>query len=176
MKEIWKNVVGYEDRYMVSNLGNIKSIFVYAQNKENKRLNIHGVRQKNIYIGIDNNGYSFVILRQEGKKIKKSVHRLVAKSFLPKKENNDIVNHKNGNKLDNELSNLEWCDKRYNMIHAIEKLGIKRDGEFNPNSKYTNKQIQELIDLHNQGKSVYYCYKKLNINRTSAYRIINKTK
>jgi len=176
MKEIWKDVIGYENRYMVSNFGNVKSIFTYTQNKENERLNIHGVREKNIYIGIDNVGYPVVVLRNGNKKIRKYVHRLVAESFLTKKQNHNIVNHINGDKKDNRLFNLEWCDKRYNMIHAMEKLGIKRNGESNPNSKYTDKQIQELIDLYNQGNSIYYCYKKLNINRTSAYKIINKTK
>lgn len=176
MQEQWKDVVGYEGRYMVSNLGNIKSTFKYSDNKMNKRLNKLGYREKNIYIGYNTSGYPVVVLRENGKKKFKSIHRLVAEAFIPKKENKNIVNHIDGNKKNNNVDNLEWCDKRENMIHAMECLGINREGELNPNFKYTNKQVEELIDLYNKGNSVYFCYKKLNINRGSAYRIINKIK
>jgi len=176
MQEIWKDVIDYEGRYMVSNLGNVKSTFKYSDNKMNRRLNKINVREKNIYIGKNNNGYAIVILRKNGKKLRKSIHRLVAEAFIPQQENKNIVNHIDGNKNNNNVNNLEWCNKRENMIHAMEYLGVNREGELNPNAKYTNKQVDELIDLYKKGNSVYYCYKKLNINRSSAYRIINKIK
>jgi len=169
MQEIWKNIIGYEGRYMVSNFGNVKSLFKYSDNKKESR-------EKNIYIGSDGSGYPVVTLRNNGKRLIKSIHRLVAEAFIPKQENKDIVNHIDGNKKNNNVDNLEWCDKRDNMIHAMEYLGINRDGELNPNFKYTNNQIEELISLHKKGNSVYFCYKKLNINKNSAYRIINKNK
>ena len=102
MKEIWKNIKGYEDLYQVSNLGRIKSTKTKTIRKATK----------------NKNGYLYVDLWGKGKRVKKTIHRLVAETFLDNKNNFTDINHKDGNKLNNKLSNLEYCTRSYNLKEA----------------------------------------------------------
>ena len=105
MKEIWKDVVGYENLYIISNLGNIKRI------KENK------ISIPKMYI--DKDGYVIVYLYKNRKGIHARMHRLVAQAFISNPKNKPQVNHKNGIKNDNRVENLEWCSVRENIWHSI---------------------------------------------------------
>ena len=102
MEEIWKDVVGYEGLYMVSNMGRIKSL---NYNKTGKEKLLKGHIKRNGYIQyVLSNGKSKSIL----------AHRLVAKAFIPNPNNLPEVNHINECKTDNRVENLEWCSKSYN--------------------------------------------------------------
>lgn len=105
MEEIWKDVVGHEGLYKVSNLGNIFSI-------QSSRL-----MKKNI----NNKGYERVTIK--GKQM--SVHRIVCMAFISNYENKCVVNHKNGIKNDNNIKNLEWATCRENSIHYHSSNAIK---------------------------------------------------
>lgn len=107
-EEIWKDIKGYEGLYQISSFGYIKSFKRY---KEGKIL-----RQAKY-----SNGYLFVHLRPmlNGQK-SQMVHRLVAETFIPNPNNYPYVNHKNGNKQDNTIENLEWCTQSYNLKHALD--------------------------------------------------------
>lgn len=73
---------------------------------------------------IDITGYYIVsLIREDGKKIKKSIHRLLGELFIPNPENKEHINHKDGNKLNNRIDNLEWCTPKENFNHAV-KLGL----------------------------------------------------
>ena len=96
MNEEWKPVENYEDLYWVSNLGNVK----------NKR------KDKKLSINLD--GYYVVNLSKNGKSKIFTVHRLVAQAFIPNPDNLPQVNHKDENKLNNNVDNLEWCNSNYN--------------------------------------------------------------
>lgn len=100
--EIWKDVVGYEDYYMVSNTGKIYS----------KRKNLE-LKQS-----LKSNGYLSVDLVYDRKK-SVSVHRIVAEAFIPNFHNYPVVNHKDENKLNNNASNLEWCTQKYNANYGF---------------------------------------------------------
>jgi len=103
IEEIWKPVINYEDKYLVSNLGNIKSI------KRNKVLSPK----------VNWDGYLRIQLWRNNKNKYASIHKLVAESFLEKPlGNNIVVNHKNGVKNDNRLENLEWVTQQENIQHA----------------------------------------------------------
>lgn len=106
MSEVWKDVVGYEGRYQVSNLGRVKSLPRYKTN---------GCMRKLL---LDKYGYRVVRLtiNKVGKTIK--VHRLVAEAFLPNEFQLRDVNHKNEIKTDNRVENLEWCDRSYNTNYG----------------------------------------------------------
>lgn len=111
--EIWKDVVGYEGIYKVSNFGKVLSISY--RNKEYSKIRLNQ---------IDNYGYSVIDLFLCKKRRNVKVHRLVAIAFIPNPENKPQVNHKDGNKLNNHVFNLEWCTDSENNIHAY-KIGLK---------------------------------------------------
>lgn len=127
MEEIWKNIKGYENEYQISNLGRIKSLKRNTKNYKCKEDKI--LKNK-----INHNGYLMAYLSQN-KKIKCfRVHRLVAEAFIPNPENKPQVNHKDGNKQNNCVDNLEWCTAKENTDHAIKN-------KFREN-KYKRKIIQ----------------------------------
>ena len=104
MSEEWRDIKGYEGLYQVSNLGRVRS------------LNCRGHKG---CIGIltprlDGKGYEMVALYKEGKARNTKVHRLVAQAFIPNPNNYPQVNHKDENKTNNDVKNLEWCTNEYN--------------------------------------------------------------
>lgn len=115
MEEIWKDVVGYEGKYMVSNLGDVKSLN-YRKTAREKMLKTQSVRH----------GYLQVRLSLNGKIKFFYVHRLVAAAFLENQENLLEVNHINECKTDNRVENLEWCTHEYNIQYSMSKSGKKR--------------------------------------------------
>ena len=112
MKEIWKDIVGYEGRYQISNYGNVMSL----------NYNQKGIKKK-MKPMVDNVGYAKVNLRKDGKQHIKYVHRLVAEAFIPNPNNFPVVNHIDEIKTNNRYDNLEWCTIKYNVTYgsAIEK-------------------------------------------------------
>lgn len=116
MKEQWKEIKGFP-KYQISTLGNVKSLTV----KKNGDLLVPQINHK---------GYYSVLLYKNGKPHSKKIHRLVAETFLPNPNNKPQVNHIDGNKLNNIISNLEWCTNSENQIHAyknnLEVPAIKR--------------------------------------------------
>lgn len=108
MEEIWKNVVDYEGLYEVSNLGQVRSMPRKGTFRDK-----HILRQAK-----NNNGYPMVHLFKNGKGKAIAVHRIVAKTFLKNPLNKRDVNHIDGNKENNNISNLEWTTHTENMKHA----------------------------------------------------------
>ena len=114
-EEIWKDIQGYEGKYMVSNWGRVKS------------LNYRNTGKEGILKGVANgNGYLEVILFKEGKGKHYRINRLVAQAFLPNPDNLPEVNHKDENKQNNCVENLEYCSKLYNINYGT---GSKRSAE-----------------------------------------------
>lgn len=98
--EIWKDIEDYEDYYQISNLGRIRN------KKENRILKPS-----------KSSGYYHISLRYGNKK-EMLIHRLVAKAFIPNPLNLNYVNHKDENKLNNNVENLEWCTAKYNTSYG----------------------------------------------------------
>lgn len=168
--EIWKDIEGYEGLYQVSNLGRVKSLpkqhgrrywnneFILKQNKSN-------------------NGYVCVILQKNKIKYRKSIHRLVASAFIPNFENKPQINHKDGNKLNNCIDNLEWVTASENQIHSRKNgLQVSVSGENHHSSKIINQ-----YDLDGNFIKQWKCIRKVcelfNISPNCMYRcLINKRK
>lgn len=114
--EIWKDVKDYEGLYQVSNLGRVKSLGNDKTRKE-KILKLKNVR-----------GYLLIKLCKDGKQKFFAVHRLVAQHFIPNSLNLPEINHKDENKENNCLENLEWCDRTYNINYGTrnERVAEKR--------------------------------------------------
>ena len=118
--EVWKDVVGYEGFYKVSNKGNIYSVERIGANGQE----LGGIVLKPKY---HRDGYLQVGLYKNGIRKNKKIHRLVTEAFIPNPNNLPEVNHLDEVKDNNELSNLEWCDVRYNINHGTrnEKVSQK---------------------------------------------------
>ena len=122
-KEIWKDIKGFEGRYQVSNFGNIKSL--PKLHKYNRGYYL--TKEKILKNNIGQRGYLYVNLSNENHYSKGyQIHRLVAQAFIPNIENKPCVNHIDGNKRNNIVSNLEWCSYLENNIHAY-KTGLKEN-------------------------------------------------
>lgn len=106
-KEIWKDIKGYEGLYQISSYGNVRSL--PRQKTKGGLLS----KAKN-----GRNGYYFVNLYANGIGKRYFVHKLVAQAFIPNPKNKPQINHKNGNKLDNYATNLEWVTCKENIEHA----------------------------------------------------------
>lgn len=116
MKEVWKDVHGFEEAYQVSNFGRIKR---KERTDSNNRTHKERIMSPSMY----SNGYMNVELRMNNKKRRTSVHRLVAEAFIDNPLNLPQINHKDENKANNHVSNLEWCTAQYNIRY---KDGVKR--------------------------------------------------
>lgn len=116
--EVWKDVVGYEGLYQVSNMGRIRSL-----DREIKCSNsVRFYKGRVLSCGKDNHGYLRIILAVAGKHRCRQVHRLVAEAFIPNPNGLPEVNHKDENPLNNCADNLEWCSKVYNLEYGTGRL------------------------------------------------------
>lgn len=136
--ESWKDVVGYENEYEVSNLGNVRR------------------KQKTLAISVSLHGYQNISLSKNGKVKTHLVHRLVAKAFLENKEDREQVNHKDCSKTNNNVDNLEWVTPQENIDHAVEnQLQRVQSGENNNMVKLTEKDVLFIREMLEDGLTAY---------------------
>jgi len=136
MEEIWKplkGIVENGDNYEVSNLGQVR------------RADSHKIMALTTVA----NGYKRIGLSLKGVKITHSVHRMVALAFIPNPDNKPMVNHKDGVKTNNKLSNLEWATQSENISHAYRnRLVRKQNGELGSAAKLNETKVRELRRLY----------------------------
>jgi hypothetical protein len=138
--EIYKDIIGFEGYYKVSNLGNVKSLERFVTTSNGIRIRI---KERILKHRKDGTGYLSVNLSLFCKVKTFSIHRLVAVHFLLNHKALKCVNHINGIKTDNRIENLEWCSYSYNTLHAF-NLGINLKGEERSFSKITDEQVSEI--------------------------------
>lgn len=133
--EIWKDAVGYEDFFMISNYGRVWS----------KRTN------KEIKTNVGKTGYKSFVTKLGGRKSKSiclRIHRLVALAFVKNPEEKPFVNHMDGNKENNFYKNLEWCTQKENATHAYKKgLLVIHEGEDSCKAILSKKDVLEIKKL-----------------------------
>ena len=127
--EIWKDVIGYEGHYQVSNFGNVRSI---------KFGKILPIKERTEF------GYKKFMLRKPNHKKIVFTHRIVAESFIDNPHKKPFVNHKNSLKNDNTVENLEWCTASENLKHSFTHGKNSQTGERNANSKLTDIQVYKI--------------------------------
>jgi len=120
--EIWRPVYGYEGLYEVSNFGKVRSVNRWVPNGKGGTISLNSVALRP---SVNTFGYFMVNLCKCGKTNTRLVHRLVASSFLKNEHGKKIVNHIDGNKKNNYVSNLEWCTASENTKHAY-SIGLMR--------------------------------------------------
>lgn len=109
----WKDIPGYEGLYRISKSGE-------ALNAKTGCI-LHG--------NVNSHGYRVISLTKHGKKKDVKLHRLLALAFIENPNDFDCINHKDGDKLNNSLENLEWCSKGYNNFHARTVLNVSTDAK-----------------------------------------------
>lgn len=124
MEEEWRPVVGYKGLYEISNLGRVKSVDrVMTSMRTNSDGSVspytYHVKEKILKQGIRQDGYSDVSLSNHGKTVLHCIHRLLAEAWIPNPNNFNYVNHKDLDKTNNSLDNLEWISNAGNVIHAV---------------------------------------------------------
>lgn len=161
MIEQWKDIKSYEGKYAISNYGNVKILTCKRKAYIGKYLKYCN----------DKDGYALVNLYKNGKQKSQKVHKLVALHFILNLKNKPIINHKDGNKWNNHINNLEWCTYSENNFHAY-KNGLMKGmkGENHPNAilKESDVKIIRSSKLDNKTLSTIF-----NISEKYIYNIKN---
>lgn len=161
-KEIWKPIKGYKGLYEVSNFGRVKSL------SKNRPGQSHEEMMKKLIRG--SNGYFHVSLYKNSQPKTFSIHRLVIETFCGVSDLH--VNHKDGNKENNYLANLEYCTHQENIKHAV-MTGLRDGrGEKNVKAKLTRRQIRE-IRINKDGLTKKELAKRYGIYWSTVYKIVN---
>ena len=155
MEEIWKKIKDYEGLYEVSNLGRVrdKNGKIKALYKQNK-------------------GYYYLSLYYNGKTYHPTIHRLVAEHFLEKENGMNQVNHIDGNKSNNIVSNLEWCNQQLNYNHGMKKF-LYSHNENHYFAKLTNEKVKIIPVLYSIGFTRTTVARILNVDTSSLRAIEN---
>lgn len=151
---IWRDIKGYESIYQVSDTGLVRSLDRTVWNKGVGVM--QNLKGKILKPKVHTTGYYEVMLYNQYRKTKMHrVHRLVAENFLDNPQDKKIVNHKDGIKTNNNVSNLEWCTSIENAHHAI-NTGLKKFGDYTNSSKLTEELVIKARKEFLTGK--YTCY------------------
>ena len=149
MRERWLPVIGFEDLYLVSNKGNVKSL---TRIKENTLGRVYTFEGQPMKARIKRNYRTFGLRGWNRKQHFKKASRLVAEAFIPNPEHKPEVNHKDGNKRNDCVTNLEWATRRENAIHAA-RTGLFAIGERHWKAKFTENDIRNMLRRLESGES-----------------------
>lgn len=171
----FKPVVGFENLYKISMKGEVFALSKHWK-AGNGVIRHAGLRQ--LHPAINKSGYKRIVLCHDKKRVSSLIHRLVAFAFIPNPDPQRLVqvNHKDGNKLNNHVSNLEWCTNFENMRHSYDmglRKPIDRTGMFNelhPNSRVTL-QLREDGSLIKEWPSLKEIYRQLGFYPADICRV-----
>jgi hypothetical protein len=155
--EIWKDIENFEGRYQISNLGRVKSLprIVKRNNWSNQTIN-----EKILKTFINKGGYEIAVVQNGSRGKHLAIHRLVALAFIPQIEGKTFVNHIDGVKTNNAISNLEWCTRSENEKHAY-RIGLKTlKGEQHSQNILNETQVLQIRALRGKysGRKVAKMY------------------
>jgi hypothetical protein len=168
----FRPVPGYEEYYTVNNAGRVMSVERMIKRENSTPMFISGKELKPFF----GDGYKFVKLNKGKSSKTTAVHRLVALAFIPKPDGCNCVNHIDGNKTNNHVSNLEWTTQSENMKHAWRtKLctGTKKElGEMHHQAKLTNEQVAEARRRYAAGERAKVLAEEYGITRTAFHNML----
>lgn len=170
--ETWLPILGYEGLYEVSDLGRVKSLPKEWVCGSGRKCSHNG---KILSLTKSPEGYPQLRLWNNGKVKTHRVHTLMAEAFLSNPSGYKCVNHKDSNRANNILSNLEWVSHSGNRIHAL-KFGYAKSGDYSPNSKMSDSDIIRIINypLSTSSRNIAQQFKVseslVSLIRTGKYR------
>lgn len=172
---IWLPVVGYEGIYEVSNDGQVRTCegkTTYTENRGIRQWKQRVLKQK-----ISKDNTCRVSLWKDGKEMTYLVHRLVANSFIEKKEDKNYINHIDGCRLNNHISNLEWCNHTENNNHAFDNELIKTAHKIklckiDSGEEFVFRSKSKAGQFLNKNKSYISSLLLRGITETDGYKII----
>ena len=180
MLEVYKDIKNYEGYYQVGNLGNVRSLDRIVPHKTKGFLKL---KSRILKPSFSRDGYKKVVLQKEGMVRYFRINRLVADAFIPNPENKPCVNHKDGDKLNNNVDNLEWNTVQENNDHAwkiglfgestINKMKKNNSGEGNPSHKLTKENVLNIRELHSNGMLQKDIAIKYSLNSSTVSSIVN---
>lgn len=147
--ELWVDINDYQGLYEISNMGRIKVVERHVTRTNGFPLTI---KEQILKQDLHKDGGLHVDLRRDGVRYKHKTHRLVAIHFIPNPENKPQVNHKNGQRHDNRVVNLEWCTGSENMKHAFHVL--KRENSMCGRVGSLHKASKPVIQMDMQGNHI----------------------
>jgi hypothetical protein len=168
-EEIWKDIRGFEGYYQISNHGRVRSLDRIIPTKK------FNIKRKGevMSTSLNTKGYPHIRLCKNGKRETFRVHRLVAQTFLPNPNNDEIVNHKDSNKTNNNLDNLEWCSEMDNRQHARKIFNDTAYGEACNLSKLTEQQVREIRANGKNGRTNEQIAKLYNVSHETIRNVLN---
>lgn len=143
MKEIWKDVVGYEGLYMISSMGCVKSV----DRQVWKGKGYDFLKGQILKAGVGRVGYPYVVLCQNGRKKTYYVHKLVALAFIPNPDNKPQIDHINTIKTDNRVENLRWVTRKENMNNPITKVRMCQNSHMKGKKSSSCYQAKPIVQL-----------------------------
>ena len=146
---IWKDVVGYEGYYEVSNTGLVRSVDRTVKSRWGTPKKLKGKPMKTY---TNRYGYEMIILTCLGKQKHHSIHQMVGKAFMENPESLETINHKDGNKLNNFVDNLEWMSFKENRAHAYTTGLASSKGVRNSKAKLSDIQVVEIVNRYKAGQ------------------------
>jgi hypothetical protein len=159
MLEIWKDIKGFENYYQVSSLGRVKTLKRVGLNVNRYKFTI---KERILRVGHDKDCYELVTLTVNRKPTTCKVSRLVAEAFIPNPEDKPEVNHKDGNKTNNRIDNLEWSTPKENTQHSY-KIGL------NPNTRNNIRQSIPIWQLTLDGKFIKEWPSAIEVKRSLGF-------
>lgn len=169
MKEIWKGVIyngiNYSSRIEVSNTGKMRN----------------AISKKEYKLHISKTGYYQVVISLGSRKNRRAfkIHKAVAETFIPNYKKYKIVNHKDLDKLNNNVSNLEWCTQKYNIEHASKNNAFKnvKKGVYSPKSKLNEDEVKFIRDNYIPSDKKYgtrALARKFNMHHSAISNILHQ--